>query len=46
MLDGMDSDDMTKEFISYIIDVASGKLVNNEEAGFREISIFKTGVTL
>ena len=46
MLDGKDSDDMTKEFISYIIDVASGTLVNNEEAGFREISIFKTGVTL
>lgn len=46
MLDGKPSDDMTKEFIEYVIAVASGELVNNEKSGFREISIFKTGVTL
>ncbi|NLB20581.1 MAG: UxaA family hydrolase, partial [Clostridium sp.] len=46
MLDGMPADEMAKEFISYVIQVASGELVNNEESGFREISIFKTGVTL
>ncbi len=46
MLDGQPSDEMTKDFIQYVIDVASGKPVNNEISGFREISIFKTGVTL
>ena len=46
MLDGKPSDDMTKEFIDYVIAVASGELVNNEKSGYREISIFKTGVTL
>jgi altronate hydrolase len=34
------------EFIQYVIDVANGKKVNNEMRGIREISIFKTGVTL
>lgn len=33
-------------FINYIINVASGELVNNEKNNFREIAIFKTGVTL
>ncbi len=46
MLEGKSPDLMTQEFIDYVIQVASGKLVNNEESGFREISIFKTGVTL
>lgn len=35
-----------ERFIDYIIKVASGEWVNNEKNGFREISIFKTGVTL
>lgn len=46
MLEGKSPDLMTQEFIDYIIGVASGQLVNNEKSGFREISIFKTGVTL
>lgn len=46
MLDGQPSDEMTRDFIEYVISVASGKQVNNEISGFREISIFKTGVTL
>ena len=33
-------------FISFLIDVVSGKLVNNELNNYREIAIFKTGVTL
>ncbi|AOT68571.1 UxaA family hydrolase [Geosporobacter ferrireducens] len=33
-------------FIAYVIQVASGELVNNEKSQFREIAIFKTGVTL
>lgn len=43
--DGL-ADDVLRSFIHYIIDVASGELVNNEKNNFREIAIFKTGVTL
>ncbi|MBP1614373.1 MAG: uxaA [Bacteroidetes bacterium] len=45
----VDSEPMEKtceRFIDYIVKVASGELVNNEKKGFREIAIFKTGVTL
>jgi altronate hydrolase len=35
-----------ERFITYIISVASGEEVNNEKKGYREIAIFKTGVTL
>ena len=34
------------DFIEYVIKVASGELVNNEKHNYREIAIFKTGVTL
>lgn len=39
-------EDVLKEFVDYIVRVASGEFVNNEKADFREIAIFKTGVTL
>ena len=35
-----------QSFIDYVIEVASGKAVNNEKNGWREIAIFKSGVTL
>lgn len=35
-----------ERFIDYLIQVASGELVNNEKKNYREIAIFKTGVTL
>ncbi len=35
-----------ERFINYVIKVASGELVNNEKKGYREIAIFKNGVTL
>lgn len=38
--------DITEELLSYIIEVAGGKLVNNEINKFKEISILKQGVTL
>ncbi len=34
------------QFRDYILKVASGEAVNNERNGWREIAIFKTGVTL
>ncbi len=39
-------DDLTKELYNYIIGVAEGAETKNEVHGFREISIFKDGVTL
>jgi altronate hydrolase len=35
-----------ERFIDYLIQVANGSFVNNEKKGYREIAIFKTGVTL
>lgn len=39
-------EDLLEEFIEYIIRVASGELANNEKNNFRELAIFKNGVTL
>jgi len=39
-------DELLEEFLSYIIEIANGKQTNNEKNGFKEIAIFKTGVTL
>ncbi len=39
-------DEVKERFIDYVIKVASGEKVNNEKKNYREISIFKTGVTL
>ncbi|MDI5788375.1 UxaA family hydrolase [Bacillus licheniformis] len=35
-----------KELTAYLIEVASGRQLNNEINDFRELAIFKTGVTL
>ena len=37
---------LTDELFEYILEVASGKKTQNEIHGYREISIFKAGVTL
>ncbi|EKQ57062.1 MAG: altronate dehydratase [Clostridium sp. Maddingley MBC34-26] len=39
-------EETTEELLNYIIEVADGKLVNNEINKFKEISILKQGVTL
>lgn len=46
LLDGSSMEEVVEEFIQYIINVSSGELVNNEKNNFREIAIFKDGVTL
>ncbi len=43
---GMDMKELLRQFIEKVISVASGELTRNEENGYREISIFKNGVTL
>ncbi|GKX27738.1 altronate hydrolase [Vallitalea longa] len=37
---------VVEQFVEYVLEVASGTLLDNEKNGCREISIFKTGVTL
>ena len=39
-------DELTDSFLDYVIEVASGKETCNEISDYREISIFKDGVTL
>lgn len=46
LVEDMSLEVLTEKFIEYIIEVASGKLVNNEKNNFRELAIFKNGVTL
>ena len=42
----LEGKDIDEAFLSYVLDVASGKQTKNEQYGYREISIFKDGVTL
>ena len=47
LVDKANLDDLSDEFLLYIIEVASGKKIAlNEKMGYREIAIFKDGVTL
>lgn len=46
LADGKSMEEVSRDFASFVIEVASGRLVNNEKAGYREIAIFKSGVTL
>lgn len=39
-------DEMAGELFQYVMEVASGKQVKSEEAGFHDMAIFKSGVTL
>ena len=42
----LNGEDLTNELFDYIINVAEGALTQNELHGYKEISIFKDGVTL
>ena len=44
--EGEPMDEVAKRFADYVIAVANGTKTNNEKNGYREIAIFKTGVTL
>lgn len=47
LVEGVGMEQVTDEFFDYIVDVASGtKLTNNELYSFKEIAIFKDGVTM
>ncbi len=46
LLETSDRVAILQQFIDYILTVCSGELLNHEKIGFREIAIFKKGVTL
>lgn len=46
LIEGSEMKDVLNKFINKVIAVASGELVMNEVNEYREISIFKNGVTL
>jgi len=46
ILENKTIDETHEKFVDYIIKVANGELVNNEKKNYREIAIWKSGVTL
>lgn len=46
LLEGQSMEDVCEAFIAFILDTANGKSALNEKKNYREIAIFKTGVTL
>ena len=46
LVDGTEMHSLLRKFIDKIISVANGEQTCNEKNGYREISIFKNGVTL
>ena len=46
LLEDETMESLGKRFVQFVLDMASGTLTNNEKSNYREIAIFKTGVTL
>ncbi|RHR32044.1 altronate dehydratase [Clostridium sp. AF19-22AC] len=46
LVEGVSMEEMSAQFFEYIIEVASGRQVKAEAAGFHDMAIFKQGVTL
>ncbi|SFL71163.1 UxaA family hydrolase [Pelosinus propionicus] len=46
LLEGQSMEDTAEKLLQHVIDVASGSLTKSEKMGFRDIAIFKNGVTL
>lgn len=46
LVEGETLTELRDRFFDYVIEVASGKQVKSEEAGFHDMAIFKQGVTL
>lgn len=46
MVEDKTKDEMAQELFNYVLEVASGRKVKAEEAGFHDMAIFKQGVTL
>lgn len=46
MAEGTPKEELSAELLAYVLEVASGRKVKSEEAGFHDMAIFKQGVTL
>ena len=46
LLEGKSLEELGRELMALVLEVASGKQTRNEENGFRDLAIFKQGVTL
>lgn len=46
LVEGTSMEELSGQFYYYVIEVASGRRVCSEEAGFHDMAIFKRGVTL
>jgi altronate hydrolase len=46
LIENQSMDEVFEALLVYVMQVASGELVNHEKNNFKEIAIFKTGVTL
>ncbi len=46
LVEDTDMDTLKNQFFDFVIEVASGKKLKSEEAGFHDMAIFKQGVTL
>lgn len=46
LLSGETMEKLTLELMNYVVDIASGEKSKSEKMGFKEIAIFKNGVTL
>ena len=46
LVNGETMENLLENFLNFIIKVAEGELLNHEKTGFKEIAIFKMGVTL
>ncbi len=46
LVEDSNMNDETQRLFDFVVEVASGKLVRSEEAGFHDMAIFKQGVTL
>ena len=46
MVEDKSKEEMVQELFNYVLEVASGRKVKAEEAGFHDMAIFKQGVTL
>lgn len=44
--DGETVENLGEKLFGYVLEVASGEKVKSEQAGFRDLAVFKTGVTL
>lgn len=46
LTEGESMESLSQRFTQFILDIAGGGQTNNEQKGYREIAIFKSGVTL